>query len=396
MAIDYCNFENKFGAAYTEIAISVIIFMILQLLLCYNTCYYEFQGYRRENQFKQTRLSIRITFVALQLCGFYFTFIDLIRFVIDPYVKFAQQSNFMCALIAYSPKVISIVYFAIYLCQVLFRLEASFRGSFLAISKRYFLSLAVFILIPSIIVPSSFLILVDKPCIWKWDPIDIQTNNEFGFCDLHTEGMANAIIGIGIIWIVITNIIYGFIFGSKLYKVLRSKRSNDDITGSFRLKSLIIKNTILTTTVTISTLVNWFMWLYFSSVIGVGICFLYFDMWFNCLVIGLMFSHNDKYYKKLCKPCIICCFMDCDRTFDKNNKSENEAQLKRTNKYLLRSHSRMDMSSNTSSGNTSVLSTQTTTQITQCDSNGNNIVDSMIHLTTKSATNVVINHTEMT
>eukprot|EP01084_Bolivina_argentea_P079096 143522_1 len=278
MSIEICPMEEPFDAAYTEIAVSVIFFMILQILLLGHTLFYEYKSYKRKGKIIKAKISIRITFILLQLLGFYFLFVDLLRFVMDPYIQFLQKNDFGCSLVAYSPKIITIIYFATYLVQVLLRLEISFRGSFLALSKRTVIILAIIISIPATFVTVTYFIFVDKPCIWQWKPPDINVNNNFAFCDFHTEGIANTAIGLGIFWIVIVNVIYGVIFGIKLKHVLR--QSEADKKTSFKLKSLIIKNTILTTIGSISTLINWFIWLSLANSIVKGIIFLYFDMWF--------------------------------------------------------------------------------------------------------------------
>eukprot|EP01084_Bolivina_argentea_P168341 291962_1 len=300
MSIDFCPFENTFEVPYTELAISVILFMILQILLLYHTLHFEYKNCKKKGAITGTKFSIRTTFIALQLVGFYFTFNEFLRFIIDPYLQFIQTSAFSCTWIAYSPKIITIIYFAIYLLNVLLRLELSFRDSHLALSKKSTITLGIVILIPCTFVTITYFLFVDEPCIWPWQPPDITVNADFAFCDFHTEGVASAAIGLGIMWVVVVNVIYGIIFGVKLKNVFRHSKESD-VHTSFKLKSLIIKNTILTSIGSISTLFNWFMWLiHASGFIGIGTCFLYFDVWFNCFIIALMFKYNERHYKRLC------------------------------------------------------------------------------------------------
>eukprot|EP01084_Bolivina_argentea_P216989 368491_1 len=291
MGIDVCDFENDFEASFIELTLSSSIFIILQILLFAQTMHHEYMNYKKRNKVEQIKRSIRITWIMLQLCGFYFTFIDFLRYCIDPYTKFIQSNQFSCSLVAYSPKIITIIYFGTYLIQVLLRIKLSFTDSSLAIRKTTFIILALVILIPAIVIPTIFFIFVESPCIWHWKPIDIKANNDLFICDFHTEGPANVAIGVGIIWIVIVNIIYAIIFSVKLNTIFR-RSAGAGAQASFKLKSLIVKNTILTSVGSISTLFNWFMWLIGSGIFGIGISFLYFDMWFNCFIMALMFKYN--------------------------------------------------------------------------------------------------------
>ncbi len=60
MSIEFCPMEAPFDGGYTEIAASVILFMILQILLLGHTLYYEYKSYKRKGLIK-AKASIRIT-----------------------------------------------------------------------------------------------------------------------------------------------------------------------------------------------------------------------------------------------------------------------------------------------------------------------------------------------
>merc|ERR1712228_51814 len=124
-------------------------------------------------------------------------------------------------------------------------------------------------------------------------------------------------------------IIDGIICGLRLKRLLQH---TDDTKSSFVLKSLIIKNTMLTTVASISTFINWTMWI--VGVGNFGVSMLYLDYWFNCFIIGLAFNYNEKYYKFLFKTCILGCFLKCDKSFDKNDEHQHQKQLVLTKRYL--------------------------------------------------------------
>merc|ERR1712228_74631 len=212
--------------------------------------------------------------------------------------------------------------------------EASFSDTFLAITKRSFLFLFIFIALEGFIIPPMFFVFAPPACIWKWQPMDIRTSGDWVICDVYsgdTGDAANNVIFLNILVIIIANIVYETIFCVKLSKLLKNKLDEE---SSWRLKSLIIKNSILTATAASTTLFFWFLWLSVGASLRMGISFLYFDYWINCFLVGLMFEYNEKYYTKICHKCIVCCFMKCDKSFDRNNSSQHDKQLERTERYL--------------------------------------------------------------
>merc|ERR1712154_515848 len=69
-----------------------------------------------------------------------------------------------------------------------------------------------------------------------------------------------------------------------------------------RMKQRIVKISVLTICVSMSTIINWV--LYFAHF---GHYFLYLDLWLNVLFVDMMHKHNDFwYYKVLCFPCKSC------------------------------------------------------------------------------------------
>ena len=218
--------------------------------------------------------------------------------------------------------------------QITFRLNASFRDSFLAISRRTLILLSIFIVFIGLIFPPLFFIFAPPACMWKWIPWDMKTSTDWMLCDVYTGDAGDAsttIVSAANVFVIIANIIYETIFCLKLNNLLKSKLDEE---SSWKLKALIIKNSILTATAASTTFIFWFLWLSFGAALRVGIGFLYFDYWLNCFLVGLMFEYNEKYYLRLCPKCIICCFLECDKSFDKNNRSQHDKQLKRTQKYI--------------------------------------------------------------
>lgn len=250
MTLDFCELE-PLHTPYTELTVSLILFLLLQLWLLTHTCYYEFRAYKKKRDLQSTKLSIRISFIILQICALYWLLVDFIRMSIDPWFNFLPQNEFMCSWFSYSPKIICIIYLSAWLHQIALRLQLSFKGSHLAVTKKQWIWLILFIFIPAISFPVLFFVALSgpyaqKPCLYLWQPNDIKVDHDFYICDYHImDSFFYYITSLGIIWSVGANVIIGFIFTLKLKKVL-AMTNGQDKKSSFKLKSLIIKNTILT------------------------------------------------------------------------------------------------------------------------------------------------------
>ncbi len=101
-----------------------------------------------------------------------------------------------------------------------------------------------------------------------------------------------------------------------------------------KVKALIIKNSILTIVGTISTTVCWIGFLSSQNGTGGNGIFIHLDLYINCIVIALMFKYNEKYYKRVCKCCIIICLRDCDKSYDKTDKKKHNERQQYVEDYL--------------------------------------------------------------
>merc|ERR1712154_760933 len=131
----------------------------------------------------------------------------------------------------------------------------------------------------------------------------------------------------------------------KLKKVLNLNQSSGvDDKKIFKMKALVIKNAILTMLGSLSTIINWILWILLSNSLSIGPMLIYLDLFTNSLLIGLMFNYNDKYYKILCKYCIVYCLVKLDKGYDHTKQDEIENREKKVNRYL----NKIDLSSRTS------------------------------------------------
>ena len=300
------------GYLYYEPAVLIPIFIMLHLLLLSHTIYHEVKG-RRNGSFENISIRARVFYIMIQIIGIYWLFDDLFRLVIDPYVP-VLKNNYLCDIAGYSPKIIPGPFYGVYLYQILFRLDQAFTDSFLAMNKItiYLFQLCI---IPIAIGPMVFLSVYDHPhvCIQSWEPLDVSATLKY--CKLPITALTSYCIIAALIFITILNIIFGAIFTVKLHSLLSGNHENEKI--KFKFKALIVKNCILTLTGSVTSVTMYALYIMFD----VG-AFLYFDIFINCLVIGLMFAYNDDYYKRCCKCFVLLCFLECDKNKDALNKAE--------------------------------------------------------------------------
>ena len=307
-------------APYLEFATGIMMAILFQSLLLIHSLYHEFK-HRHNEEHQRICIQSRILYILLQLTGLYWTILDLFRFVILP------QSTTCHAIEAYSSKILPAVYYLIYLYLILLRLNSSFKGSYLESSKWRLYLLYGLTIIPIITGLIIFLVLTrDKgPCVAPWEAdnspfvVDLQyCTLPLPFVDYSAEMDLTSMLGLTgyLAWIPVINIIIGVIFGIKLNTLYSNHQDNEEL--KVELRSLIIKNYILSLVGSISTIVNYSL----TTVINTNM-FLYLDLFLNCLVIGLMFKYNKKWYQICCKCFIVLCLIICDKSKNKVGDADN-------------------------------------------------------------------------
>ena len=329
----YCS--SEIHSFYLEQAIFIPLFIALQLTLLCHTIY-EYYKYRNHASFQKISKSSRTLYIVLQIIGLSWTLFDSFRFVIDP-VALILRNNIGCDIVGTAPYYIIGPYYAVYLYQILLRLQASFRDSILEIPSYLMIILKLLIIIPVIIGPIIFYILTQNEytCLLVAE----SSANNLSFCHLPTTPQSAILLIVAVIYIILLNAIFASIFTVKLNSILSDDYRKDE-TAKFKFKSLIIKNGILTITGSISTMAAYILWL--TPILDLGYFFLYFDLFLNCLVIGLMFKYNEKWYKKCCRCCIVLCLTNCD-------KSKNKMSTKDVFKYVNRTRGSVITTTNATS-----------------------------------------------
>ena len=303
---------------YTDLWLEFIIFtpiiIILQLSLLTHTIRHEIKS-RNNKVYQQLSIKSRFLYISLQIIGLWWVTSDSFRFVIDPPTHILRD-NIGCKIVSYGPKMMPSIYYLCYLWQILLRLKLSFKDSYLALSKHSIRILYLLIFIP--IISSVILFFIynrhESTCLAKWDPMDFPSKH-LDYCDYRMRpGFGQLIYSYVIgVWIPLINIVLGIIFSVKLNTLLSNQREDEQ--SKLEFKGIIVKMVILTLIGSISTAISYMLW--FQGFLYVGSVFLWTDLFVNCVVIGLMFKYNEKYYKRCCRCFILLCFMRCDRGVDK-------------------------------------------------------------------------------
>lgn len=211
----YCE-QKTFVVPYLEYVVFIPIFLTLQLLLLFNTIHKE---YKKKKYLQDVSSVVRFSFITLQLSGIYWSIIDFLRFVVDPHQNIMQNNSVLCNIVAYSPKIIVIIYYGTYLHGIFYRLDVSFKDSALQLSKITKTSLSCLLYIPMFIIPITFFIFSSKRCLWSWTPSDFPQWKNMAFCDIPITGIGGIIVTTGMIWVCIANLTFGAVFAYKLRKV---------------------------------------------------------------------------------------------------------------------------------------------------------------------------------
>ena len=278
------------------------LFILFLIILLAHSLFIECSK-RNDPNFQILSTQSRAGYIVLQCLALYWTTGDLIRYVIDPLQSFLPNTM-GCVILTYSTKLITSLFYMVYLYLILLRLE-NLDGTYLKTSKRTIIIIRCFIF--SLMgFQIAYIFIDDDPvCMAPVHPGD--TDRELWYCELvTTDGRAFVLLG-GITMIALLNLLMGVLFARKLQQVVLHMKENQHV--NLQLRKIVIQNTILIATGSISTFACYVLW--FVIPVDTGLL-LYLDLVVNCCVIGLAFPHNRKRYKCLCGHCIKWCWKRFD------------------------------------------------------------------------------------
>jgi len=307
--------DYVFDGLFVEFSVFLPIVLLLELALFVRSICIEIR-IRKSGQQRVKRL--RTLFYVLQMVALYWMIMDLFIYVFDPLTGILR--NTIGCDMALSPKIVPAVYYTVYMFQIVLRLDFSFKGSYLALRKLTLYGLNAMVFVPFIGF-NVFLFISYRHhscCSIRWNPPDLPRDS-LSFCFAPISGQMVTGFICGLLWIVLCNLILAVLFGTKLRRLLSNAKGRCD-DDKKALKYLIIKNSILSVFGSLSTALNYSLWI--ASIasgysLRIGALFLYLDLWTNCLAIGLMFKSSEMAYKRCCRCCILLLLLRFDQSASK-------------------------------------------------------------------------------
>lgn len=308
-----CEVEYVYSQGLHYLYVSIVgLITTLQLLLFSHTLYHE-RVLRNDRKYTKNYM-MRGLFITMQLVGLLWIFSDILKNIIDPHTLILRDSVF-CKIFAYFAYYIPAFYYCIVCSIILNRLEMSFKGSYLAVSKSTLYILRTLVLLIPIACWTSLIIDdTNLNCVHSWKAPDL--DRTLTFCVVPSALLIafRFYIFPGVVLLINgLNATFGILFTVKLRKFVNMNRQNTDVLNpskqrkQFQFEALIIKNDLLVITGCISTTIGFLMWNITKNML-----WMYGDMITNSCIIAMMFGCNQWYYKKLCSLCILMCFKQCN------------------------------------------------------------------------------------
>eukprot|EP01084_Bolivina_argentea_P011620 21718_1 len=238
--------------------------------------------------------------VSMQTVSFIYLVTECLKTTVGSFLDWAQNDLF-CGYI-WIAQILKYISFLLMLNIMLYKLKMSFVDSIYELSKTSFNILFSMINI-AVICGVTLYFSFAPVCLRTWIPYDLNVQHQLSYCvTSHNIAYAFYFLLFVLLCIIVFNIVFGISFSLKLKKILKNGGKD------YEIQYVMIKNTIITLSASISTLITWLVWgfggwdnLYFM---------LYIDLVWNCAMISLYFKHNDKYFRKGCTSCIKCCVSD--------------------------------------------------------------------------------------
>eukprot|EP01084_Bolivina_argentea_P091264 164312_1 len=246
---------------------------------------------------KKTALWIIILFISSHTIANLLQWTEFIRqyIVTSFYPQWFLNSLSFCEYTAFSNRLYVPLWYGIIIILLLLRLFKSFECSIHRLSTKTFITLLFFVTVPIISLQFIYIIMIQKPCISHFI-----NNSDHFYCVDELIGIRYYLQFLGILLIAVYNIFMGVLFAVKLHAVMKFGVSD---TFDLKLSDLMIKNTIITFFMVISTVLFWIL----MVMLGWKSC-LHFDVVVNTALMSMTSAYNNKYYVRLCKPMLCCLY----------------------------------------------------------------------------------------
>ena len=207
------------------------LFLVLQSALLTHTLHNEYR-LRNHKAMKRVSKLARFLCVFLQLMSILWVLGDVLRYGIDPLTTSVRHTA-LCDFFGFQPQIIPGPYFAVYLFQILHRLDSVFKGSYLALSRyTVYLLWAVLMLLlcgPAIMIVSN---VGRRVCLQSWTPSDLSHDIQVCLLPL-TDDTLNWLVVPSVMMVTLLNVWLSALFNIKLSKLMAHNKSNKGIKVSY-------------------------------------------------------------------------------------------------------------------------------------------------------------------
>ena len=211
MTIPCADDYHPISGSFYQRTIPVFILTILSTILFMQTIYHEIK-LRDDKRYRNLKL-MRVLYIGMQILSLLFLIFDILRFCIDPFTHFLQESS-SCSAIAHAVFHLPATFYFLYLAGLLHRLNVSFKDTQFVLSNRILYPLRILVLFV-FIVPNLFLAFnlfddEDSTCIVTWNPPDLK--RELTYCALPSSTLIAfkyLIFEGNVLLIIITNSAFG-------------------------------------------------------------------------------------------------------------------------------------------------------------------------------------------
>eukprot|EP01084_Bolivina_argentea_P169902 294466_1 len=284
--------QEEFNVSYNSFAVinSMVSLLVISLLI--QTIFHAH---------KKKKLTKIVGFtIGFQTTLLIFLFSDSMKYVIGSHLNWVENKSF-CRYCSTFIAIPGMIFYLLLLNVLMFRLIGAFQGSAVALTSKGTQILFAIINIPYICgVLSLPFLWWSNSCIMHWNPVDNSSNTQpLHVCmgdQINISIVPKIILYLLYFHVIAFNIILTGICVYKLQKILKESKVD------YSMQYVMVKITVLAVSGSSASLFSWLVFILLPD--RNGYCLLYIDMFWNSLMIVLMFEYNKKYYSLLCKPCI--------------------------------------------------------------------------------------------
>ena len=243
-------------------------------------------------------------FIILQIALIIWDSSAIVKGIAAKYYPHWSYNHYFCDYTSFNGRILVPITSVLIITLLLQKLKFTFEDSAYAFTQKSYriISTALYIITSLSII--GYIFTSKPPCIYEIYAWDI--NETVFMCVAFAEGIARYCLLCSFFVFLVGVLCAGLSFVYKLHKILKTIHAEN----SQRMQYVMIKNTILTVTACISTLISYALWT--MDLFNINFI-IHLDAFINCLCIAFMYRHNEKYF--------VCFYIPiCSKLTRKNKK----------------------------------------------------------------------------